>query len=384
MQTIKATTAWLFAAFMLAGVCSAQPKAADIRISVALSDITDSVIIYPMNKIEKRWGTPVRTLPVNGKATVSLPLAEATNLLIYANRGSKGQMMMAMPMNLFVVGVPGETLTVSGTSTDYRISGSPLYRQYGEAIGLAILQKGYQHLADTLQNMQKQGISQDSLKVFRTLRLQAMTERKNAAILRYIRTNPRQEASVLLLSELDTDGFFEADPLLDRNVKEGRLKGIYETVRASYVKRKQKAEAAKTLAPGAPAPDFTLDDLNKRPVSLSGLRGRYVILDFWGSWCSWCIKGFPDMKKYYDKYKGRIEILGIDCNDTDAKWREAVRKHQLPWLHVRNTDQTAVDVKYAISGYPTKVIVDPEGRIVRIVVGEDPKFYDYLDELMAQ
>ena len=78
-----------------------------------------------------------------------------------------------------------------------------------------------------------------------------------------------------------------------------------------------------------------------------------------------------------------MEIVGIDCHDTEKQWKEAVSKHALPWLQVRNTDQTAVDVKYAISGYPTKVIIDSEGKIDRIIVGEDPKFYEYIDQLMS-
>ena len=74
------------------------------------------------------------------------------------------------------------------------------------------------------------------------------------------------------------------------------------------------------------APDFTLNDLSGKPLTLSSLRGKYVILDFWGSWCVWCIKGFPQMKEYYQKYAGKFEILGIDCNDPEAKWKAAVEK----------------------------------------------------------
>ena len=51
------------------------------------------------------------------------------------------------------------------------------------------------------------------------------------------------------------------------------------------------------------APDFTLNDINGKPLVLSSLRGKYVILDFWGSWCVWCIRGIPNMKEYYNKYK---------------------------------------------------------------------------------
>ena len=124
-----------------------------------------------------------------------------------------------------------------------------------------------------------------------------------------------------------------------------------------------------------------LKDINGNDLSLSDLRGKYVILDFWGSWCGWCIKGFPDMKKYYEKYSDKFEILGIDCNDTEDKWKDAVAKHELPWKHVYNPRTSTVTKQYAITGYPTKIVVGPDGKIVRTIVGEDPKFYEYLDGL---
>lgn len=133
---------------------------------------------------------------------------------------------------------------------------------------------------------------------------------------------------------------------------------------------------------GTVAPDFTLNDLNGQPLKLSSLRGRYVVIDFWGSWCGWCIKGIPKMKEYYAKYKDKMEILGVDCNDPEEKWKAAVRQYQMPWLHVYCTRTSTVLADYAVRGFPTKVIVDPEGKIVRTVVGEDPAFYELLDELL--
>ena len=132
---------------------------------------------------------------------------------------------------------------------------------------------------------------------------------------------------------------------------------------------------------GSIAPDFTLNDINGKPLSLTSLRGQYVILDFWGSWCGWCIKGFPKMKEYYTKYKGKFEILGIDCNDSDQKWRDAVKKYELPWLHVYNPKSSSVLSDYGIQGFPTKIIIGPDGKIVKTIVGEDPSFYTLLDEL---
>ena len=132
------------------------------------------------------------------------------------------------------------------------------------------------------------------------------------------------------------------------------------------------------------APDFTLNDLNGKPLTLSSLRGKYVILDFWGSWCGWCIKGMPKMKEYYAKYADNLEILGVDCNDTLEKWKGAVAKHELPWLHVywdKEKGDNPIEL-YGVQGFPTKVVVNPEGKVAKIIVGEDPKFYDYLDQVL--
>ena len=131
------------------------------------------------------------------------------------------------------------------------------------------------------------------------------------------------------------------------------------------------------------APDFELPDLQGNPLKLSSLQGKYVVLDFWGSWCIWCIRGIPHMKEAYAKYKDKMEILGIDCRDTEDKWKAAVDEHQMPWLQVRCSDEQLPTIggQYNIEGFPTKVVIDPEGKIVKVIVGEDPAFYTFLDEL---
>jgi len=134
------------------------------------------------------------------------------------------------------------------------------------------------------------------------------------------------------------------------------------------------------------APEFELPDLQGNPLKLSSLRGKYVVLDFWGSWCIWCIRGIPRMKEAYSKYKDKMEILGVDCQDTEEKWKAAVEEHQLPWLQVRCPEDylQTLGQQYRIQGFPTKVIIDPQGRLVKVVVGEDPAFYTFLDQLFAK
>lgn len=137
------------------------------------------------------------------------------------------------------------------------------------------------------------------------------------------------------------------------------------------------------LQPGKMAPDFTLNDLDGKPLSLSSLRGKYVVVDFWGSWCIWCVRGIPKMKEYYEKYNSKMEILGVDCRETEEAWKKGVAEHQLPWKHVYNPKGDGDVAKlYAVPGYPTKALIDPEGKIVKIIIGEDPEFYTFLDETL--
>ena len=156
-----------------------------------------------------------------------------------------------------------------------------------------------------------------------------------------------------------------------------------KTVEADVVKTEvQQVEDAQTDL----APDFELPDLQGNLLKLSSLRGKYVVLDFWGSWCIWCIRGIPRMKEAYSKYKDKMEILGVDCQDTEEKWKAAVEEHQLPWLQVRCPEDylQTLGQQYRIQGFPTKVIIDPQGRLVKVVVGEDPAFYTFLDQLFAK
>lgn len=142
-------------------------------------------------------------------------------------------------------------------------------------------------------------------------------------------------------------------------------------------------EAAERLKPGVEAPDFTLPDTEGRAIALSSLRGKWVVLDFWGSWCIWCIKGFPELKRCHEKYKDRLEIVGIDCSDSREKWLEAIGKHELPWINLLDTREgrpaEVIDNVYGIGAYPTKILIDPEGRIVDIFVGERPGFSEKLE-----
>lgn len=129
--------------------------------------------------------------------------------------------------------------------------------------------------------------------------------------------------------------------------------------------------------------DFTLNDINGKPFTLSSLKGKYVIIDFWGSWCINCIKGFPKMKEYYASHKDKLEVVSVDCNDTDARWKAAVKKHALTWVNVYNPKgEGDITKKFGVAVFPTKILVGPDGTLVKTFVGETDDIYTVLDGLL--
>ena len=160
------------------------------------------------------------------------------------------------------------------------------------------------------------------------------------------------------------------------------LKDILDYWIKKHQDRLLSEENKSKIRTGNTAPDFTLKSTSGELISLYSLENKIVVLDFWGSWCGWCIKGFPKMKEYYHKYKEKIEILGIPCHDSENDWRNAVKEHDLEWINVQNNEESNIPVKYGIEGYPTKIILDEEKRILAVFKGESEEFYKKLDELM--
>ena len=231
----------------------------------------------------------------------------------------------------------------------------------------------------------QEGVSQEEIQKVAAQIEKGQKDIKDTYI-RFIKDHADQDVSVYLLTHgaLKDDELKELLDLIAEPVRNGVMAPMYQSIKQAYEKQEERRKAQEKIKEGAPAPEFTLKDIQGKDFTLSSLKGKYVILDFWGSWCGWCIKGIPDLKQVYEKYKGQLEIVGIDCNDTEEKWKAAVEKHALPWIHVRNEGNPDVTLLYGIEGFPTKIILDKEGNIVKTVVGEDPEFYKHLDALMKK
>lgn len=200
----------------------------------------------------------------------------------------------------------------------------------------------------------------------------------------YVRTHANHLlAGLYLLEQKDAAAFLEGEALLDSVVRHGMLEERLKETKQYFERRKQLEANAAALVQDALAPDFTLTDIHGKPVKLSDYAKRYVVLDFWGTWCPWCIKGLPEMKRYYEKYSRKVTFIGIACRDRLDKVQDLVKKEKLPWISVMNGEgDNDVSFRYGVSGYPTKVILKPGLKVEKVVLGEDPVFYETLDALM--
>jgi thiol-disulfide isomerase/thioredoxin len=201
--------------------------------------------------------------------------------------------------------------------------------------------------------------------------------------MKYIEAHPDEDATATLIVYVGYEQVLPAMAKLTPEVRNGRMKSDLDSLERMFKQVLKEAAARKavkndTVTIGSQVPELVLKDLQGNVLELKSLRGKYVVLDFWGSWCTWCIKGFPKLKEYYAKYKDRLEIVGIDCNDTAEKWTAAVKKHNLPWLQVRSEDGITED-RFRIKGYPYKVLISPEGIVLNAYLGETADFYQYLD-----
>lgn len=123
----------------------------------------------------------------------------------------------------------------------------------------------------------------------------------------------------------------------------------------------------KVGAVGTDAIDFTQNDVNGNPVSLSSFKGKYVLIDFWASWCKPCRIENPNVVKAYERFKDKnFTVLGVSLDQEKDPWIKAIEKDKLTWTNVSDLQywNNAVAQLYRVQGIPQNFLLDPNGKIV--------------------
>jgi peroxiredoxin len=263
--------------------------------------------------------------------------------------------------NLFVVIVEGnEDIVVDANAenmyTSYKVKKSEetarllrLNRILGRRDSISMIMQ-------TAQMNRDQTLFQEVMAVYDGIIAGVNTEVKS-----FIDEKPASFASLAALQNLSPDSDFDYYNKVI-SALDGTANGneYYDALKAELA-------AMSKLAPGSPAPEISLAQPNGEVLSLSSLKGQYVLIDFWASWCGPCRRENPNVKKVYEKYHDKgFEILGVSLDKNRNAWLAAIEQDGLTWPHISDLKywSSSVVPEYNITGIPLTVLVDKEGNII--------------------
>jgi len=191
-----------------------------------------------------------------------------------------------------------------------------------------------------------------------------LTEQKNIKNKQYLKDNPSSPIAMFVLKQY-------AGYDINADDVEPMFLALPEQLRASPAGKDmtEKLETAKKTGVGKMAMDFTQNDTLGIPVSLSSFRGKYVLIDFWASWCGPCRQENPNVVKAFNAYNSKgFTVLGVSLDQPTAKdkWMKAIHDDKLTWTQVSDLKywKNDVAVQYGIQAIPQNFLIDPQGKIV--------------------
>lgn len=303
----------------------------------------------------------------DGKFTFTGSVTEPTPasfVLLSASQGAQAPTILFLEKG---------TITISGTtegSNGLIVTGGASNQENNTIQN--ILKSYYQQikpLGDSLQaKMANKDTSNTQLLEARYMQLE---QAQNNDVMRFIQANPKSYVA----------GFY-AFLFFNSSTNTVAIDGVYnkldKTVQTSYFGNQLKEISDRIKAAdvvGKPAPDFTLPTPDNKSVSLSSLKGKYVLVDFWASWCGPCRKENPNVVKAYNQFKDKnFTILGVSLDEDKGAWQAAIAKDKLTWTHVSDLKgwQSTAAALYNVQSIPANFLLDKDGKIIaKNLRGED-------------
>ncbi|GAB2690326.1 TlpA disulfide reductase family protein [Mucilaginibacter koreensis] len=263
---------------------------------------------------------------------------------------------------------------MADSSHSYEVTGSPESEKIQEfnRIGNVYAAKNAKLTAQFEAEAQEHKNRDSLLEVYRPILLKNIDEgskatlefidkNKNslAAFYAALSVDPSRYEQQLVTYADDIKGKFDHDPLVQKFI--------------------QQMERVKPVSIGHKAPDFSSTTIDGKPIKLSDYKGKYVMLDFWASWCPPCRAENPNIVKQYAAFKDKgFNVLGLSLDDDKAAWQKAIQADHITWQQASNLkkwdDPTAK--QFLVEAIPSNFIIDPNGVIVaKNITGDDLKAF---------
>lgn len=322
-------------------------KAQQIQVSGNLKNLGNAELRIRYNLSTEPKDDTVKA--VNGKFTWTAPMSEAQRVVIFFSKRTLE--LYKESHNITITGSADSLDKVTITGSQAQLDANTyhwLIKPLDDSA--ALLYDKYKKVSK-----EEQVVLEEKLEMIRS--------EKRVMAKQFIRAHPESFFSLSMVSS-----FAYSEDYRD-------LFSLYEALGQSIKASKEGKRFAERLAIlkhrsiGEQILDFTQNDVNGKPVSFSAFKGKYVLVDFWASWCAPCRAENPNVLKAYNTYKDKnFTVVGISLDTKSENWKKAIKDDGMPWTELSDLKgwKNELATYYGIQGIPSTLLIDPKGKIIAI------------------